>query len=147
MSKRIVITALVVATVLAATAQVASSSSSRTIRLDLPGTKSTYVDLNRKSYSPGDYFMSTGRLLDASTHKQVGRLGGVWTILSRAADNATFDLGLAGGTILVSGHIVHAAPKSVLAVTGGTGRYNGARGTVRFRYTSETTAELDVRLK
>jgi len=146
MSKRIVLTLLAATALLAASAQIALSSNA-VIRLELPSTKSTYVDLNRKGYSAGDYFLSSGRLLNMSTHKPAGRMGGVWTILSRAADNATFDLGLASGTIFVSGHIVHAAPKSTLTISGGTGRYAGAQGTVTFRYLSQTSAELDVRLQ
>ncbi|HET7567739.1 MAG TPA: hypothetical protein VFJ91_07105 [Gaiellaceae bacterium] len=142
MPVRILLAALAAA-VLAPIAQAAPAGA---LHLELPATKSTYVDLNRKGYSPGDYFLSSGRLLDRGSHRPVGRLGGVWTILSRKADHATFDLGLAGGTIFVSGRIVHAAPSSTLAVTGGTGIYAGRRGTVVFRYLSETTAALDVRL-
>jgi hypothetical protein len=129
----------------AALAPVAHATPAKTVHLELPGTKSTYVDLNRKGYSAGDYFLSSGRLLDRSTHKSVGRLGGVWTILSRNADHATFDLGLADGTIFVSGRITHTTPSSTLAVTGGTGTYRGTHGTVTFRYLSETTAALDIR--
>jgi hypothetical protein len=135
---------ILVAAVAAALVPVAHAAPAKTLHLELPGTKSTYVDLNRKGYSPGDYFLSSGRLLDRSTHKRVGRLGGVWTILSRKADHATFDLGLADGTIFVSGRINHTAPRSTLGVTGGTGAYRGRHGTVTFRYLSETTAALDV---
>jgi hypothetical protein len=132
----------------AALAAAAGASSAKpVIRLELPATKSTYVDLNRKGYSPGDYFLTSGKLLNLPAKNHAGRLGGVWTILSRSADNATFDLGLGNGTIFVAGRIVHSARTSTLAVTGGTGRYNGARGTVTFRYLSETSAELDVHLR
>lgn len=123
------------------------AATAATIRLDLPGTKSTYVDVGRKGYSAGDYFLTSGRLLDASTHAPAGRLGGVWTILSRQADHAVFDLALRGGTLFVSGRIVHTAPSSSLAVTGGTGRYAGARGMLVFRYSSQTSARLEVRLR
>jgi hypothetical protein len=116
------------------------------IALALPATTSQYVDLGRKGYSPGDYFLSKGRLLRVGSSKQAGELGGVWTILSRQADHVSFDLGLADGTIFVTGQIRHTAPTSTLAVTGGTGRYVSARGTVTFRYASQTSARLDVRL-
>jgi hypothetical protein len=114
-----------------------------TISLKLPGTTSSYVDLGRKGYSPGDYFLSRGRLLDASG-KPAGRLGGIWTIVSRQADHVSVDLGLPAGTIFVTGQIRHTTPGSTLTIAGGTGRYTGARGTVAFRYTSQTTAALDV---
>jgi Allene oxide cyclase barrel like domain len=139
-----------VAVLAAVAAAFAGTASARptgaTIHLKLPGTKSTYVDLGRKGYSAGDYFVSTGRLVDRTTGKPAGRLGGVWTILSRAADHASFDVGLAHGTLFVDGRIVHAAKQSVLTVSGGTGAYAGAHGTLTFRYLSETTAGLDVSL-
>ena len=124
-----------------------ANTKSTTIHLELPGTKSSYVDLGPKGYSSGDYFLTTGHLLDRTTGKPAGRLGGVWTILSRAADNASFDLGLARGTLIVSGRIVHTAKQSVLEVAGGTGFYARARGTVTFRYLSQTTAALDIQLR
>ena len=42
---------------------------------------------------------------------------------------------------------ITALGKSILHVVGGTGSYANARGTVTFRYTSETTAALDVQLR
>lgn len=137
---------LLAALAAAALSPAAQAAPVKALHLELPGTRSSYVDLNRKGYSAGDYFLSSGRLLDRASHRPAGRLGGVWTILSRRADHATFDLGLAGGTIFVSGRIVHAAPSSTLAVTGGTGVYSGRHGTVTFRYLSQTTAALDVTL-
>jgi hypothetical protein len=139
----IILTACTVAA--CCTAQLASARPSATlIQLKLPHTTSTYVDLGRKGYSAGDYFLSSGRLLDAATSKPAGRLGGIWTILSRQADHVTIDLGLDSGTLFVTGQIRHTAPRSALTIAGGTGRYSSARGTVVFRYTSQTTAALDV---
>ena len=133
---------------LAVFAGVASAhQTATTIHLKLPGTKSSYVDLGPKGYSSGDYFVTTGKVLDRASGKPAGRLGGVWTILSRAADNASFDLGLVHGTLIISGRIVHAAKQSVLDVVAGTGAYAGAHGTVTFRYLSQTTAALDIRLR
>jgi hypothetical protein len=141
-----VLLATLAAALIASAGAASARPAATTIHLKLPATKSNYVDLGRKGYSPGDYFLSTGRLLDASG-KPAGRLGGVWTILSRAADNASFDLGLAHGTLIVNGRIVHAAKQSVLQVVSGTGAYAGAHGTVTFRYLSETTAALDIRIR
>jgi hypothetical protein len=136
------------ATALVASAATASADPTNTaIHLKLPGTKSSYVDLGRNGYSGGDFFLTTGRLLDRTTGKPAGRLGGVWTILSRAADNASFDLGLAHGSLIVDGRIVHAARQSVLNVIAGTGSYAGAHGTVTFRYLTRTTAALDIQLR
>jgi hypothetical protein len=132
---------------LATSAAAGANTKATVIHLKLPGTKSSYVDLGPKGYSGGDYFLTTGRLLDRTTGKPAGRLGGTWTILSRAADNASFDLGLTHGTLIVNGHIVHAAKQSVLTITGGTGTYVEAHGTVTFRYLSQTTAALDIQLR
>ncbi len=142
--------ALVAALAAALVAAVTTASAAPTasvIHLKLPGTKSSYVDLGPKGYSAGDYFLATGRVLDRTSGKPAGRLGGVWTILSRAADNASFDLGLAHGTLIVDGQIVHAARQSVLTVITGTGAYAGAHGTLTFRYLTQTTAALDIQLR
>jgi hypothetical protein len=147
MSKRRLVSILAASVAVAAVVvPLATGASPSVIRLQLPGTTSTYVDLGPKGYSSGDYFLSSGRLVDPATLKQLGRIGGVWTILSRNADHATFDLGLAAGTIFVSGQIHHTTPTSTLEVTGGTGAYRGRHGTVTFRHLNETTAALDVRL-
>lgn len=138
---------LAVAVAFTCVASASASPRSTVIHLKLPGTTSSYVDLGPKGYSGGDYFLTTGRVVDRATGRPAGRLGGVWTIISRAADNASFDLGLARGTLIVEGRIVHAARQSVLDVVGGTGSYAGVRGTVVFRYLSETTAALDIRLR
>jgi hypothetical protein len=138
---------VVLVAALAASAAARANTKNTVIHLKLPGTKSSYVDLGPKGYSGGDYFVTTGRLLDRTTGKPAGRLGGIWTILSRAADNASFDLGLTHGTLIVNGRIVHAAKQSVLDVIRGTGSYAGAHGTVTFRYLSQTTAALDIRLR
>jgi hypothetical protein len=141
MRTRILLATLAAAALAPAAAHATPTTS---LHLELPGTKSTYVDTGRKGYSPGDYFLSSGRLLNRASHKLAGRLGGAWTILSRSADHATFDLGLANGTIFVSGRISHTAASSTLTLTGGTGRYRGSHGTLTFRYLSQTTAALDI---
>jgi hypothetical protein len=140
-------TLIVVLAAALATATTAGANTTTTvIHLKLPGTKSSYVDLGPKGYSGGDYFLTTGRLLDRTTGKPAGRLGGTWTILSRAADNASFDLGLAHGTLIVNGRIVHQAKQSVLTIIGGTGTYADAHGAVTFRYLNQTTAAVDIQL-
>ena len=140
-------TLALVVVALAGASAASATPPSTVIHLKLPGTTSRYVDLGPKGYSGGDYFLTTGHVVDRATGRRAGRLGGIWTIISRAADNASFDLGLAHGTLIVNGRISHAARQSVLDVAGGTGAYAGARGTVVFRYLSQTTAALDIRLR
>ena len=147
MSKSHALVAALAAALSASAATASAAPTNTVIHLKLPATKSSYVDLGPKGYSSGDYFLTTGRVLDRTTGKPAGRLGGVWTILSRAADNASFDLGLAHGTLIVNGRIVHAARQSVLNVIAGTGSYGGAHGTLTFRYLTQTTAALDIQLR
>ena len=147
-----VLCALAIAVAVASAATIAAASpaaagGATSFTLLLPATTSTYVDLGRKSYSAGDFFLSRGPLLDPTTRTRVGRLGGTWTILSRQADQAAFNVGLKAGTLFVVGRISHTAPRSILTVTGGTGRFRTARGTVTFRYLSETSASLAVNLE
>ena len=125
---------------LAATA--AGAGSPKTFSVYLPGTKSTYVDVGRKGYSPGDYFLATGRLLSRAGGARIGGLAGVWTLRSPAADDASITLRLPQGTLFVAGRIHHTAKSSTLRVTGGTDSYAGARGVAVLRYLSETTAEI-----
>lgn len=124
-----------------------AATQKRPFTLVLPRTTSTYVDLGRHGYSAGDFFLTSGRLLADPSRTPTGRLGGTWTILSRQADHAAFTIGLDDGALFVTGRIVHAAPSSTLALTGGTGAYAAARGTVVFRYMSRTSATLEVRLR
>src|SRR5262245_36907769 len=93
------------ATAALAAAPLASAAQGPAIHLKLPGTKSQYVDLGAKGYSEGDYFLATGRLQDASSGKPAGRLAGLWTILSPAADHVDINLGLNAGTIFATGQI------------------------------------------
>src|SRR4051794_4032902 len=70
------------ALIVAATA--AGAGSPKTFSVYLPGTKSTYVDVGRHGYSPGDYFLATGQLLTRAGGEQIGGLAGVWTLRSPA---------------------------------------------------------------
>jgi hypothetical protein len=47
-----------------------------------------------------------------------------------------------GGSITVEGSFLDAAPPSVLAITGGTGAYRGARGSMRLVAANEAGTEL-----
>jgi hypothetical protein len=108
----------------------------------LPGTKSRYVDTGAKGYSPGDYFLATGVLLDHQGGARVGGLAGIWTLVSPAADNASIIVHLPHGSMYVDGRIQHTKPSSTLRIAGGTGRYAHAHGRATFTYLSDTTASL-----
>lgn len=112
----------------------------------LPKTTSKYVDIGRKGYSPGDYFLSTGPVLAKVGGERIGGLAGIWTLVSPASDDASIAIHLSRGTLYVDGSIRHTAKQSVLRVRGGTGAFLGARGTATFRYLSETSGAMHVSL-
>ena len=93
----------------------------------------TYIDTGKKSYSAGDYFLTTGPALDKVGGKRIGGVAGVWTIVSQAADNASVIIHLPDGTLYMDGLMRHTAKQNVLQLRGGTGAYKGARGTATWR--------------
>jgi hypothetical protein len=119
-----------------------ASSGSRTLDIVLPKTKSAFVDTGKKGYSPGDYFLATGAVLDKVGGKRIGGLVGVWTLVSPAADKASIVIRLPNGIVYVDGQIRHTAKQSLLQVRGGTGAYRGAKGTAAFRYLTETSGAM-----
>ena len=131
--------AIAVAAMLAAVGTAANGS---TFDIVMPKTKSTYVDTGKKGYSPGDYFLATGPVLDKVGGKRIGGLAGVWTLVSPAADTTSMTIRLPHGNVYVDGQIRHAAKQSVLSVRGGTGAYQDARGTATFRYLTETSGAI-----
>jgi len=106
--------------------------SPRTIELAVGrSAKDTFVDTGRKGESVGDDFISTGvRLRDPATHDRVGRIDLLGTIASERAEFITITTRLNDGTIQVSGVMRHHESPVLLAVTGGTGSYANARGTL-----------------
>jgi hypothetical protein len=138
------IAALAAAATALALVGASSATTPKTLDVVLPKTNSTYVDVGRKGYSPGDYFLATGAVLDKVGGARIGGLAGVWTLVSPAADTTSITLRLPRGTLYVDGRIRHAAKRSVLRVNGGTGAYDGASGTATFRYLSETSGAIHI---
>lgn len=69
--------------------------------------------------------------LRGSTGGRVGRAH--WTCFylgtERAGSDCSASVSLSGGTLQLAGVLSQTNPRSTWAVTGGTGRYAGARGT------------------
>ena len=126
----------------------AQAPETRTITLASPfdSGRSAEVDLGRKGFSPGDVYTTTGeRLVDPSSGERVGSSDGVSTVVGRAAKGTmamTGTIRLADGTILLQGILRHGDAKQSLPITGGTGAYEGARGSVTVR--SEMKKERNV---
>jgi hypothetical protein len=87
--------------------------------------------------SPGDFAITGGTLRDTS-NRRAGKLHAVFMRLKGRGRNyvdqvtATFDL--RGGQIVMGG-VDHGGRTRVVAITGGTGDYAGARGTMRISFT------------
>jgi hypothetical protein len=160
--KRIIVTLTAVAALGAAAATVAAASDSgsasssqpaaikaapaakhtTSFTVFMPGTKSQFIDIGAGGYSPGDYFLARGAVMNHAGGIRIGGLAGIWTLLSPAADDASVMFHLKRGTIYIDGKIQHQKPRSVLRIAGGTGRYADATGQAVFTYVSETTATV-----
>ncbi len=143
MSKALALAAAIATALsLAAVGLGAGTTGKSTFDIVLPKTNSRYVDIGRKGYSRGDYFLATGAVLGKVGGARIGGLAGVWTIVDQTADKTSMTIHLPAGTLYVDGRIRHAAKQSVLRVAGGTGPFADAKGTAAFRYLSETSAAI-----
>jgi hypothetical protein len=105
--------------------------SPQTLEFAVGRSKDTFVDVGKKGESVGDFFITRGaRLRDPATHERVGRIDLLGTIASERAEFVTLTTRLRDGTIQVSGVMRHDESPMLLAVTGGTGSYANARGTL-----------------
>lgn len=145
---------LVLALVTAASLTLSSASSAsapRVIRLISIGTAPPVeVDKPPAGPSVGDTQKQSSRLLNAAPQfgkpkgAVVGKDSG--TIRLVGPDQATFTgtTRLPGGTLRLSGRIVFVNNGFVVAVVGGTGVFNGAKGTVRVTATADENKSLNV---
>lgn len=147
-------TAIVVTTIaaLALTGTALSTSSAQQsepsqerleLRMSYREAKVTLVDnpprmtKRRPSESPGDMAVSRGVLRDASGAR-VGTLHSIFTVTAgrspRTSELSTGAFTLKGGQITGQGVVLNrprrGPDRDVLPVTGGSGRYDGVRGTV-----------------
>jgi hypothetical protein len=119
-----------------------------TFRLDAVTTEQNFVDLGAAGTSLGDLIVFTGQLLQGGT--EVGHQSGVCTVTSvqrnEAQCNATYSL--RGGQITAQALITlgSSAPYAG-AITGGTGKYQGAEGEVIVQPVSATRGMLTFHLQ
>lgn len=87
----------------------------------------------RPSESPGDSVVSRGTLRDAAGAK-AGSVHAQFTVTHGRSPNTTEQvvgaMALTGGQITVHGLMDQKGNSETIAITGGTGAYDGARGTV-----------------
>jgi hypothetical protein len=100
------------------------------------------IDLGAPGFSLGDEVVFSGNLLRDG--KQVGRVGVVCTFVStqnpdRVEAQCPGTATLPGGQITIQGVIVNRSLNFTLPITGGSGRYDRARGQVVARDVSTPT--------
>ena len=114
-----------------------------------------FIDLGAKGFSLGDEQVFSDDLLDTKGGTKLGVDGGVCTVvrvtdvkLGSGSAQCAVTLSLANGQIAVQGLVTFVGnetpPPFDLAITGGTGAFKEARGTVTVEETSETEANLTV---
>jgi len=106
-------------------------------------TSDTVTDLGEKNDSAGDVLTFANEIYDAANKKQVGSDNG-WCIrtVPGKAWECFWTLSLDGGQITVEGPFLDAGD-SMLAVTGGTGKYAGVRGDMALHARDAKGSEYD----
>jgi hypothetical protein len=125
----------------------ASSNTSATKRIHVTQPKSaifTNVDVAPTDEdNPGDYVVITSRLVKPGTDKKVGSVAAVCTLVKVTPTFPSQCVGTASfprGDITVQGIFLTVEGKrNVLAITGGTGAYRTAHGTLTATIRGETT--------
>ena len=114
-----------------------------TLKLVERATTDAVTDLGKKDDSAGDLLTFANEVFDESNAKRVGSDNG-WCIRTVAgkAWECFWTLALADGQITVQGPFLDAGD-SVLAITGGTGRYAGVSGDMNLHARNAEGTEYD----
>jgi len=102
---------------------------SETLRLILRDGPETEVDVNKDGIGPGDYAVKTGSVYMGA--KKLGRLTQSCTALTVTpvpSLRCSMDLVLSRGQVTLQGSFTLSDRAPQLAVTGGTGKYEGVQG-------------------
>lgn len=121
----------------------ASTASAETIKLVERATTDAVTDTGASGDSAGDLLTFANELYDEKNAKLVGTDNG-WCIrtVSGKAWECAWTLSLADGQLMVQGPFLDAGD-SVLAVTGGTGKYAKARGEMKLHARDAKGSEYD----
>jgi len=106
-------------------------------------TSDTVTDTGAAGDSPGDLLTFANEIFDKDNAAKVGTNNG-WCIRVSVGKSweCFWTLTLADGQIMVEGPFLDAGD-SVLAITGGTGKYAGARGEMALHARDDKGAEYD----
>jgi hypothetical protein len=142
------LTAAAVAAALFGGAAAGAQDSPRTIELMSVEQGCAAADNGRRGEGLGDLQACRGRLRDPASGAAAGRAH--WTCVylgsTRAGSDCSAVVGLHGGTLQAAGALSHTSATSTWAITGGTGAYAGARGTVRLTQRSATRTAATITL-
>ena len=117
----------------------AQQSQARTLTFASPfdSGRTAQVDVGRRGFSPGDSFFTTGeKLLDPASGRRVGAADGMSVVVGRAGQGTvtvTATFRLRDGQIHAHGLVRHSDRPQSVPIVGGTGAYEGARGTLTVR--------------
>lgn len=114
----------------------------QTLKLTLRDGPETVIDVNRDGVGAGDYSVKTGSVYKGT--KKFGRLTQSCTIMTvkpLPSLRCSLDLVLSRGQVTLQGSFTLSDSMPQLAVTGGTGKYEGVRGQL-----TETGSDGDANL-
>src|SRR4051812_9283582 len=110
-----------------------SGNSGKTLTVIEHATTDTTTDTGAPGDTVGDVLTFANEVFDAGDTAKVGTDQGYCIrVVKGASYECNWTTFLPGGQIVVEGPFLDAA-NSTLAITGGTGRYRGARGTMDLR--------------
>ena len=133
--------AAIVAAALAAATGTAQSTGATTLHLVSKSQKHVGFPAGRRPHQ-GDRF----GFGDTITGDDTGFDRGVCTLLGSRAGLCTVEVHLSRGTLSVQGLLAEKDKNVPMAITGGTGAYDGARGTAIVNDTDASTTSIDVTL-
>ena len=103
----------------------------------------TFIDIKGNGDSTGDLLTFHNPVFDATNSTQVGRDQGECTrIVTGRSFECTWITHLPGGSITVEGPFSDDG-NTVLAITGGTGKFRNARGWMELKYHNPAGTEFD----
>jgi hypothetical protein len=131
-----------VLTAAAALASMPALAAEQIVLVERPVGETT-VDLGAKGDSVGDLLVFANKVYDAANKTQLGTDNGycVRTIVGKSWE-CFWTLTLKAGQITVEGPFMDSGD-SLLAVTGGTGKYAGARGSMKLHPRDPTPTGYD----
>jgi hypothetical protein len=135
--------AAIVSLLIAAATQPARAAETEKLTYVERATTDAVTDLGAKGDSAGDLLTFNNEIYDEQNEKRVGHDNG-WCIRTAAgkAWECYWTLTLEEGQLSVAGPFLDGAD-SVLAVTGGTGKYYGARGEMKLHARNAQGSEYD----